>query len=64
MQPRLSQCAELERSLFPSSFSVLLRPERKKTQITRGAFDAERTEAVWCAKEFINSIGRRNTGEK
>lgn len=44
MQQRLRQCAELERSLFPSCFSVLLRP---KTQITCAAFDAGRKEAVW-----------------
>lgn len=44
MQQRFRQCAELERSLFPSCFSVLLRP---KTQITCAAFDAGRKEAVW-----------------
>lgn len=40
----LCQCAELERSFFPSCFSVLLRPVR---QITCAAFDAGETEAVW-----------------
>lgn len=63
MQLRLSQCAELERSLFPSSFSVLLRPEKKKRK-SREELLMLRTGAVWCAKEFINSIGRRTTGEK
>lgn len=46
MQQRLGQCAELERSLFPPCFSVLLRP---RTQITCTAFDAGRKEPVQCA---------------
>lgn len=66
MQQRLCQCAELERSFFPSCFSVLLRPVR---QITNAASDAGRKEAVWSTfarslKEYYERMNQQGLRRK